>query len=654
MKNVSIIRTLVKSAAALFALAVIVLLPSVAKADNPIVQTYYTGDPAPFVSSDGVFYCYSGHDEDVTEKNFYTMKDWRAYSSTDMVNWKDQGTVLKLSDFEWANQDDARAWAGQVCERNGKFYFYICAVMKTGGYFGIGVAVADSPAGPFKDAIGEPLIRGGVPDIDPTVYIDDDGQAYLYYSQNPIKYVLLNEDMVSYDKSVGKDGIVSYDTAEFGLEGYVEGPWLYARKNDSGEKIYYMIYAGSAKSGGSEDIRYATSSSPTGPWEYGDVIMKPQSIAAVDDGGGHGSFTIHPGIVDYKGHSYFVYHNAALPDGSGYHRSVAIEEFTYGADGSIPLIPMTLNDRQAVDVLNPYNKTEAETICWEYGVKTEDYINDSGAIEVNVYNMHNDDYIKLENVDFGSNGAESFTAAVKNVKADAAASIELYIKDNDSAPEVNKLELDDAEKIGTLKIENASDTIKELTTKLDTRVTGVHDLYLVFRGTYEKPEAEQSPDAVISEEDTGMFHFDYWKFTEVKLASPTPSPTPVPTQSASPAPTQPAAQGSATPVPAGDKVTTPKVAKVVIKSFKNVKGKKAKLVVKKAANAKSYKVIIAANKKLTKGKRVITIKKGNSVVINKLKKGKTYYVRVYGIGRDSSGKSVTGPASKIKSVKIKR
>ena len=119
-------------AAAFFVCATAVAAPCVSHADNPIVQTYYTADPASLVTSDGEFYVYTGHDEDVTVDGFYTMIDWRAYSSTDMVNWTDRGTVLKLSDFAWAKQDGQHAWAAQVVERNGKFYYYVCVIMQDG------------------------------------------------------------------------------------------------------------------------------------------------------------------------------------------------------------------------------------------------------------------------------------------------------------------------------------------------------------------------------------------------------------------------------------------------------------------------------------------------------------------------------------------
>ena len=631
----------------------IMVKPTIAEADNPITQTYYTGDPAPMVTSDGIFYCYTGHDEDIIENaygqdySFFTMKDWRAYSSTDMVNWTDQGTVLKLSDFSWADQNDARAWASQVIERNGKFYFYVCAVVSSeyknsagvNGYFGIGVAVSDRPDGPFVDPLGKPLICGAARDIDPTVWIDDDGQAYLYYGQDPIRYVLLNEDMISYDESIG---IISEKPTDIGLEGYVEGPWFYSRITDGGAKLYYMIYAGG---GGSEDIRYATSNSPTGPWNYGGVIMEPGTIAAVDDGKVHSSFTIHAGIVDYKGHSYFIYHNAALANGQGYHRSTCIEEFNYNSDGTIPLMNMTLNDRKAIGTLNPYVRVEAETICWEYGVKTNDEINESGEIDVHVYNMHDEDYIKLESVDFGQNGADTFTAAIKDISEDAGASIELYIKDNDNIEEMNCLNVQPDDKVGTLKLINnvGTNQYTEYTTKLDKKITGVHDLYLVFKGNYKKPEKEEDPSSVISEEDTGMFKFDYWKFGEVNVADNIQNDKTISVSDN----IQPVNNQSNTL----EDTKLPIIKKGKIKSVKNKKNRKIEIKINKMTKNTRYEVWYSTKKNF-KNKRILKTS-NNKVILKKVKKGKIYYIKVRGYV-NMQGNIVAGKFSSVKKIKIKR
>lgn len=164
--------------------------------NNPIIQTNYTADPAPMVYNDRV-YLYTSHDEDGS--TWFTMNDWKCYSSSDMVNWTDHGSVLHFNEFRWARGD---AWAGQCVERNGKFYFYVPINKKNGG-MAVGVAVSDSPLGPFKDPLGHPLVETGTGDIDPTVFIDDDGQAYLYWGNPYLWYVKLNEDMISYDQEVG-------------------------------------------------------------------------------------------------------------------------------------------------------------------------------------------------------------------------------------------------------------------------------------------------------------------------------------------------------------------------------------------------------------------------------------------------------------------
>ena len=142
-----------------------------AGAQNPVIQTSYTPHPAPMVYKDRV-YLYTG--DDIPGTDFYYMTKWRLFSSGDMVNWTDHGVPISLESFSWARD---RAWAAQCVERNGKFYWYICA-QTINNDMAIGVAVGDSPTGPFKDAIGKPLIStGSWSNIDPTAYVDNDGQV---------------------------------------------------------------------------------------------------------------------------------------------------------------------------------------------------------------------------------------------------------------------------------------------------------------------------------------------------------------------------------------------------------------------------------------------------------------------------------------------
>src|SRR5690348_1439409 len=165
---------------------IVTLRSGAALADNPIVQTSYTADPAPMLY-DGTLYLYTSHDEDVTVNNFFTMNDWRLYSTVDMVNWTDLGSPAGYKNYSWGTGD---AWAPQGVARNGKFYLYTPINNSTGAK--IGVLVGDSPAGPFTDPLGKALVSTGTGDIDPTVYIDDDGQAYLYWGNPNLWYVKLN------------------------------------------------------------------------------------------------------------------------------------------------------------------------------------------------------------------------------------------------------------------------------------------------------------------------------------------------------------------------------------------------------------------------------------------------------------------------------
>ncbi|NLY42933.1 MAG: family 43 glycosylhydrolase, partial [Clostridiaceae bacterium] len=388
-------------------------------ADNPIIQTNYTADPAPIVYDDTV-YLYTGHDLEIATTS-YKMVNWKCYSSKDMVNWTDHGTVLNVSAFDWARHDQD-ANAAHVIYRNGKFYYFVsvsCTLPGKGG-IAIGVAVSDSPTGPFVDAIGGPLVTNDMTkyashswdDLDPAVFIDDDGQAYLYWGNNACYYAKLNEDMISLDGEIGYFDIT--DQAQFGPD-YEEAPWVFKRNG-----IYYLVYAAQFP----EHIAYSTSTSPTGPWTYRGVIMPRQG----------NSSTNHPGIIEYKGDYYLFYHNDWLPGGDSYHRSVCVEKLEFKEDGSISTISMTREGAPAIANLNPYARTEAETICWSSGVKTEP-CNEGG---MNVCDINDGDYIKVARVDFGDKGAAAFTAKVAS--GSGGGEIELRL---DSA---------DGEVIGTLPI----------------------------------------------------------------------------------------------------------------------------------------------------------------------------------------------------------
>ena len=463
-----------------FIFAAVLCLAMTAKAQNPFVQTCFTSDPAPMVH-DGTMYVYTGHDEDAAD--FFWMQEWRVYSTQDMVNWTDHGSPLALEDFAWA---DDRAWAAQCIERDGRFYWYICAHCKESGGMAIGVAVGDTPTGPFRDALGEPLYTSGSWDhIDPTVMIDDDGQAWLMWGNPRVYYLKLNRDMISYE---GEVGMLPMTEQAFGApamnereEGkvykdcYTEGPWL--MKNRIGKKKdkgYLLLYAAG---GVPEHIAYSTAPHPTGPWTYAGEIM-PLSDTK--------SFTNHCGVADYKGHSYFFYHTGKLPQGGGFGRSVAVEEFEYTADGGFPLITPTDKGVAPIGTLDPYGRVEAETMAFSKGVKTEQ----NNTVGVYVTDIHNGDYIKLQSVDFSGVQPLSFEARVATGRR--GGEIEVHI-DSIGGPMLCRLEVSATggwEEWETRAVSIAPDH------SLPVLQEAVHDVYLVFTG-------RKGPK---------LFNIDWWQF----------------------------------------------------------------------------------------------------------------------------------------------
>ena len=328
--------------------------------DNPIIkydtqdptrqvgELIYTADPVVMVSN-GTVYLYSTHDEQSAEGQDYRMYDYRLWTSKDLVNWQNKGAVFRYSDFDWARGDQktGNAYAHHVIERkdaSGKAKYYFYATVEGGqtdGKFGfsIGVAVADSPEGPFTDPRGMPMIlleeTAQYKDhtwrnIDPAVFVDDDGKAYLYWGNKQLWWVELEADLVhlkgeSYsldaqgrmqNRDTSKVKIHAVDT----LPNFEEGP--YVSKHNG---MYYLVYA----AGFPESLAYATSSSVTGPWQYQGIIMQPLPNTT----------TIHPAMFDFNGHTYLAYHSADLPGGGNYRRSVSLDRVYFNKDGTIkPII----------------------------------------------------------------------------------------------------------------------------------------------------------------------------------------------------------------------------------------------------------------------------------------------------------------------------
>jgi hypothetical protein len=249
---------------------------------------------------------------------------YKAFSSTDLVNWTDHGMILDHGpDVSWA---DNSAWAPAVAARNGRYYLYFSGGAASGNTAKhLGVAVADSPTGPFRDALGRPLVRGdqftGGQAIDPMVFTDDDGQSYLYWGQGVARAVRLNADMVSFDPA---------QVRTITPAGYNEAPFVLKRNG-----TYYLMW--SENDTRSEDYRvaYATGTSPFGPWAKRGVVLQKRLDAGIR-GTGHHSVVRAPGTDTW----HVAYHRFAVPAGDGTNRETTIDRMEFNADGTIrPIVP---------------------------------------------------------------------------------------------------------------------------------------------------------------------------------------------------------------------------------------------------------------------------------------------------------------------------
>jgi beta-xylosidase len=453
-----------------FLLVTSVLLFGNVRADNPIAQAHFAPDPAPMVYN-GTLYVYAG--DDIPGYDFYYMTKWRVMSTNDMVNWTDHGTPISLESFTWARD---RAWAAQCIERNGKFYWYICAQSDKND-MSIGVAVSNSPTGPFKDAIGRPLISNGSwSNIDPTVWIDDDRQAYLYWGNSSLFYVKLNNDMISYS---GEIVSVPLNVESFGgvrgnrstenpnKDMFIEGPWFYKRN-----RIYYMMFAGMGKEG--ECLSYSTSNGPAGPWKYQGKIMENQRT---------NSFTNHGGIIDYKGNSYLFYHTGLLPGGGSYGRSACVEQFNYNPDGTIPSISISKEGPKPIGNIDPYKRVEAETMAWSLKCS----ISENHKTGVYVSSTRLKGFIKVREVNFGNQSPKTFSASLAAGLDGGILEVRL---DSISGPLVSSINVPRT---------GGWESFNNFSSKLNQEVTGNHDVYFCFNGQNITAGRE-------------LFNFDYWVF----------------------------------------------------------------------------------------------------------------------------------------------
>jgi len=438
-------------------------------ADYPIVSHRYLADPGALVFNGRVYlYCSNDDENPATADGGYQMTSIVCVSSSDLKNWTDHGIVFQVPEgASWANL----SWAPSPAERDGQFYLYF-----GNGANGIGVATADSPTGPFTDPIGQRLVTSSTPGVlpatamwlfDPMTFIDDDGQAYMYFGGNGednLRIIQLNEDMVSVDGAA----------TQFHVPYYFEAPWMHKHNG-----TYYLSYSTNPSNG--MRIDYMTSDNPLTGFTYGG-ILSPQPP--------NNSNNNHQAIFKFNGEWYEAYHNRIVAQRAGipttYRRNLCLDQFTHNEDGTIETMVNTIDGVVQIGYVNPFARIEAETMNEQKGIETE-VCSEEG---MNVTNIEDGDWIKVRGVDFGSAGAAAFTASIAGemkVETSKGGSIEIRLNDVEGIL------------IGTVPVSYTGglDVWKSETASVD-EVTGINDVYFVFTG----------------EEVENLFNFDSWLFIQ--------------------------------------------------------------------------------------------------------------------------------------------
>ncbi len=445
---------------------------------NPVYITRYGADPCAMIYNDEVFIYMTNDEQEYEAKpnsdNAYgNINTINCVSSKDMVNWTDHGTmaVAKNGPAKWASC----SWAPTACHKkiNGKEKFFLYFANNGSG---IGVVTSDCPWGPWTDPIGRELISRSTPNcgnvtwlFDPAVLVDDDGTGYIYFGggvpsgkdadPGTARVVKLNSDFISINGSAVT----------------INPPYLFedaGANKIAGKYIYSYCSNWNCKNApmSNAQICYMTSSNPMGPFTYSGVAYVNQNEFLSGDNGGNN----HHSMFEFKGKWYMTYHGRMLQNAKGIHHDFRSTNVDYvQVNTSTGVISKSMGSDKGVSqvgALNPFEKTEAETFAWMGGINTK-----VGGSNMLVNQIDKGDWIGVCGVDFGT-GASLFTA---NVSSTRGAAIKIC---KDKA---------DGEVIGYLEVPNTNGQLKEVTAKLSTGISGKHDLFFVFSGSFE---------------------FDYWMF----------------------------------------------------------------------------------------------------------------------------------------------
>jgi hypothetical protein len=316
----------------------IAFLVNYTAAQNPIVRNQFSADPSARVFGDRV-YVFPSHDILATEGKgrvgWFCMEDYHVFSSSDLSDWTDHGMIVTQNKVPWVRPNSYSMWAPDCIERNGKYYFYFPTAAKDtityGRGFTIGVAVADKPEGPYTP---EATPIKGVRGIDPNVFLDKDGQAYLYWSAGNIYAAKLKSNMLELDSEVKILG-------DLPAKGLKEGPYMFERNG-----IYYLTYPHVENK--IERLEYAMGNNPLGPFKVTGVIM---------DESESGCWTNHHSVIQFRNQWYLFYHNKDYSPRFDKARSIRADSLSFNADGTIKKVIPTL---RGIGVTNPNKEIQVD------------------------------------------------------------------------------------------------------------------------------------------------------------------------------------------------------------------------------------------------------------------------------------------------------
>jgi hypothetical protein len=317
------------------------------RAQNPLIMDQFTADPSARVIGDSL-YVYPSHDihwgPGKGRANWFCMEDYHVFSSADLTHWRDHGVIVSQAKVAWVDSTAYSMWAPDCIERDGRYYFYFpsrVADTANGRGFAIGVAVAEHPWGPFV-AVSAPI--PGVRGIDPNVFIDKDGQAYLYWAEGKLYGAKLAADMLH----LASAPVVLGDLPEKGLK---EGPFLFERDGK-----YYLTYP--HVDSRIERLEYAMGNAALGPFTVMGVLMDESSS---------GCWTNHQSVVRFRGQWFLFYHNDDLSPDFDKNRAIRADSLTFNGDGTIRKVIPTLRGAGVSNAWEPiqldrYSRLSAEDV----------------------------------------------------------------------------------------------------------------------------------------------------------------------------------------------------------------------------------------------------------------------------------------------------